>query len=83
MTCAYTYTSPTSRRRIEAIELAASDVAGCDYCLAAHTLAGKFADLAPETMKAVRAAEPGGFHGRAVTLRALSTSRAPARSQTR
>jgi AhpD family alkylhydroperoxidase len=37
-----------------------SEVAGCDYCLAAHTLAGKFAGLAPETMKAVRAGEATG-----------------------
>jgi uncharacterized peroxidase-related enzyme len=49
-----------SKQDTEAIKLAASEVAGCDYCLAAHTLAGKFAGLAPETMKAVRAGEPSG-----------------------
>ena len=45
---------------IEAIKLAVSEAVGCDYCVAAHTLAGKFAGLAPETMKAVRAGEPSG-----------------------
>ncbi|MEX3977795.1 carboxymuconolactone decarboxylase family protein [Paraburkholderia sp. EG287A] len=49
-----------SKPDIEAIKLAVSEVAGCDYCLAAHTLAGKFAGLAPETMKAVRAGEATG-----------------------
>jgi uncharacterized peroxidase-related enzyme len=49
-----------SKPDVEAIKLAVSEVAGCDYCLAAHTLAGKFAGLAPEAMKAVRAGEPSG-----------------------
>lgn len=49
-----------SKPDVEAIKLAVSEVAGCDYCLAAHTLAGKFAGLAPETMKAVRAGNATG-----------------------
>ena len=49
-----------SKPDVEAIKLAVSEVAGCDYCLAAHTLAGKFAGLAPEAMKAVRAGEASG-----------------------
>lgn len=49
-----------SKPDIETIKLAVSEVAGCDYCVAAHTLAGKFAGLAPETMKQVRAGEPTG-----------------------
>lgn len=49
-----------SKPDVEAIKLAVSEVAGCDYCLAAHTLAGKFAGLAPETMKAVRAGDATG-----------------------
>jgi uncharacterized peroxidase-related enzyme len=49
-----------SKQDTEAIKLAVSEVAGCDYCLAAHTLAGKFAGLAPETMKAVREGEASG-----------------------
>jgi len=49
-----------SKPDVETIKLAVSEVAGCDYCLAAHTLAGKFAGLAPETMKAVRAGDATG-----------------------
>jgi uncharacterized peroxidase-related enzyme len=49
-----------SKADIETIRLAVSEVAGCDYCLAAHTLMGKFAGLAPETMKQVRAGEATG-----------------------
>jgi uncharacterized peroxidase-related enzyme len=49
-----------SKPDVEAIKLAVSQAAGCDYCLAAHTLAGKFAGLAPEAMKAARSGEPSG-----------------------
>jgi uncharacterized peroxidase-related enzyme len=49
-----------SKADIETIKLAVSEVAGCDYCIAAHTLAGKFAGLSPDTMKQVRAGEPSG-----------------------
>ncbi|CAG9239798.1 Alkylhydroperoxidase [Paraburkholderia tropica] len=49
-----------SKPDIEAVKLAVSEVAGCDYCLAAHTLAGKFAGLAPETMKQIRAGDATG-----------------------
>ena len=43
-----------SKQEIETIKLAVSEVAGCDYCLAAHTLMGKLAGLAPEAMLAAR-----------------------------
>jgi uncharacterized peroxidase-related enzyme len=42
------------------IKLAVSEVAGCDYCVAAHTLVGKIAGLSPDTMKQVRAGESTG-----------------------
>ncbi|SDH22736.1 carboxymuconolactone decarboxylase family protein [Paraburkholderia phenazinium] len=45
---------------IEVIKLAVSEVAGCDYCIAAHTLMGKFAGLSPDTMKQVRAGSASG-----------------------
>jgi uncharacterized peroxidase-related enzyme len=45
---------------IEVIKLAVSEVAGCDYCIAAHTLMGKFAGLSPDTMKQVRAGTGSG-----------------------
>ncbi|WP_118182427.1 carboxymuconolactone decarboxylase family protein [Paraburkholderia phosphatilytica] len=46
--------STLSKAEIETIRLATSEVAGCDYCLAAHTVMGKFAGLAPDTMKQIR-----------------------------
>jgi uncharacterized peroxidase-related enzyme len=49
-----------SKADIETIKLAVSEVAGCDYCLAAHTLAGKYAGLTPDTMKQVRAGDSTG-----------------------
>ncbi|CAM2163875.1 Carboxymuconolactone decarboxylase-like domain-containing protein [Paraburkholderia sacchari] len=45
---------------IETIKLAVSEVAGCDYCVAAHTLTGKFAGLTADAMKQIRAGEPTG-----------------------
>jgi uncharacterized peroxidase-related enzyme len=41
-------------RDIEVIKLAVSELAGCDYCLAAHTLAGRRAGLSAEAMLQVR-----------------------------
>ncbi|WP_186250031.1 carboxymuconolactone decarboxylase family protein [Burkholderia gladioli] len=49
-----------SKAEIETIKLAVSENAGCDYCIAAHTLAGKFAGLPPEAMRQIRAGEPTG-----------------------
>jgi uncharacterized peroxidase-related enzyme len=46
--------SSLSKKEIEAIKLTVSEAAGCDYCLAAHTLMGKMAGLSPEAMLAVR-----------------------------
>ncbi|WP_322030112.1 carboxymuconolactone decarboxylase family protein [Paraburkholderia sp. J76] len=67
-----------SKPDVETIKLAVSEVAGCDYCLAAHTLAGKFAGLAPETMKAVRAGNATGDAKRDALVhfvRVLATTR--------
>ncbi|WP_027820085.1 carboxymuconolactone decarboxylase family protein [Paraburkholderia bannensis] len=58
---------------IEAIKLAVSEVAGCDYCVAAHTLAGKFAGLSPEAMKQVRAGEATGDEKRDALVRFVRT----------
>jgi len=46
------------RKEIEVIKLATSEVNGCDYCLAAHTLAGKMAGLSPDAMLAARRGTP-------------------------
>jgi AhpD family alkylhydroperoxidase len=40
--------------------LLVSEIAGCDYCVAAHSLLGKMAGLAPEVLKQIRAGQPTG-----------------------
>src|SRR5258708_40208573 len=45
---------------VETIKLAVSEVAGCDYCVAAHTLMGKFAGLSQDAMKQIRAGSATG-----------------------
>jgi uncharacterized peroxidase-related enzyme len=52
--------SSLSKVDIEVIKLAVSEVVACDYCVAAHTLMGKFAGLSQETMKQVRAGVESG-----------------------
>lgn len=42
------------RRELEAINLAVSEASDCDYCLAAHTLAGKAAGYSGDQMQALR-----------------------------
>jgi uncharacterized peroxidase-related enzyme len=54
---------------VEAIRLAVSEKAGCDYCVAAHTLMGKLAGLSPETMKQVRGGQDTGDTKRDALLR--------------
>jgi uncharacterized peroxidase-related enzyme len=49
-----------SKQDIEIIKLAVSEHAGCDYCLAAHTLMGKLAGLSAEQMRQVRAGSASG-----------------------
>ncbi len=44
----------------ETVKLAVSVAAGCDYCVAAHSMMGKMAGLSPETLKRIRAGEPTG-----------------------
>lgn len=44
----------------ETIKLLVSSVAGCDYCVAAHSLLGKMAGLSPEALRHIRAGEPTG-----------------------
>lgn len=58
-----------SSQEIEVIKLAVSEVAGCDYCLAAHTLMGKMAGLSAENMLAARRGDASGN----AKLDALST----------
>lgn len=54
---------------IEAIRLAVSELNGCDYCVAAHTVVGKMVGLAPEAMKSIRAGQDSGDARRDALLR--------------
>ena len=47
-----------SRRDQETIKLVISGVAGCDYCVAAHSLLGKLAGLKPDELKNIRDGKP-------------------------
>lgn len=49
-----------SKADIEAIRLAVSEINGCDYCVAAHTVVGKMVGLKPEAMQQIRAGHATG-----------------------
>lgn len=49
-----------SRAEIEAIRLAVSEINGCDYCVAAHTMVGKMVGLQPDAMRQIRAGDATG-----------------------
>jgi len=65
--------SSLSKPDIETIKLAVSEVAGCDYCVAAHTLMGKFAGLSQDAMKQIRAGEATGDSKRDALVRFVRT----------
>ncbi len=46
-----------------------SENAGCDYCVAAHSLLGKLAGLKPEVLKQIRAGQPTGGAAEAALAR--------------
>ncbi|MBL3965428.1 MULTISPECIES: carboxymuconolactone decarboxylase family protein [Burkholderia] len=52
--------STLGKADIEVIKLTVSEYAGCDYCVAAHTLMGKLAGLTSDQMKQVRAGATTG-----------------------
>src|ERR1700745_1467171 len=49
-----------SKRDQETIKLIVSGVAGCDYCVAAHSLLGKLAGVKRDEIKSMRDGEPTG-----------------------
>ncbi len=49
-----------SKQDQETIKLLVSVVAGCDYCVAAHSLLGKMTGLPQDALKAIRAGQPTG-----------------------
>jgi uncharacterized peroxidase-related enzyme len=52
--------SSLTKQDQETIKLVVSVVAGCEYCVAAHSLLGKMTGLTPEVLKALRDAKPTG-----------------------
>src|SRR5215475_5815278 len=58
-----------SKREQETIKLVISGVAGCDYCVAAHSLLGKLAGLKPDELKNIRSGSPTGDARRDALIR--------------
>jgi uncharacterized peroxidase-related enzyme len=52
--------SSLEKADVEAIKLAVSELAGCDYCAAAHTAVGKLVGLTQEQTQHIRAGEATG-----------------------
>ena len=48
------------KKDLETIKLTVSQVAGCDYCVAAHSMLGKLAGLNPDTLRQIRAGQDMG-----------------------
>ena len=49
-----------SRKDLETIKLVVSEAAGCDYCVAAHSMLGKMAGLTSEDVKRIRGGQLTG-----------------------
>lgn len=62
-----------SKQDIEVIKLVVSELAGCDYCVAAHSQVGKLRGLSAETMRQVRAGEATGDGRRDALVRFVRT----------
>ena len=58
-----------NKRDQETIKLIVSGVAGCDYCVAAHSLLGKLAGLKPDELKNIRDGNPTGDSKRDALVR--------------
>ena len=62
-----------SRQEQEIIKLIVSEAAGCDYCVAAHSMLGKLAGVSSEILKQVRAGQPTGDAKRDALVRFIHT----------
>ncbi|BAN25086.1 carboxymuconolactone decarboxylase family protein [Caballeronia insecticola] len=61
--------SSLSKPDVEAIKLAISELAGCDYCAAAHTVVGKMVGLTQTETQQIRAGEATGNEKRDALVR--------------
>lgn len=62
-----------SRSEVETIKLAVSAHAGCDYCVAAHSLMGRRAGLADDELRQIRAGGSTGKDKQDALLRFVRT----------
>src|SRR5258708_18984127 len=62
-----------SKQDQETVKLIVSEVAGCDYCAAAHSVLGKLAGLKPEVLEQIRARTPTGDPKRGALVRFVRT----------
>ncbi len=65
--------SSLSKKDQETVKVVVSEVAGCDYCVAAHTTIGKLAGLSAETLTQVRLDQPTGDTKRDALARFVRT----------
>jgi uncharacterized peroxidase-related enzyme len=49
-----------SKHEVETIKVLVSELTGCDYCVAAHTVLGKMTGLSADTLRQIRAGQPTG-----------------------
>lgn len=49
-----------SRQEREIVKVVVSELAGCDYCVAAHSMLGKMAGLQPEVLRQIRSGQATG-----------------------
>jgi uncharacterized peroxidase-related enzyme len=62
-----------TKRDQETIKLVISGVAGCDYCVAAHSMLGKLAGLKSEVLNQIRDGKPTGDAKRDALIRFVRT----------
>jgi uncharacterized peroxidase-related enzyme len=62
-----------SKADIEAVRLLVSELNGCDYCVAAHTVVGKMAGLEPGAMVKIRAGQATGREAQDALLQFVHT----------
>lgn len=60
---------PLSKADQETVKLVISELAGCDYCVAAHSMVGKMVGLSPDTLRQIRQGQSTGDARRDVLVR--------------
>jgi len=64
---------PLSKPDQETVKLVISELAGCDYCVAAHSMVGKMVGLSPESMARLRQGNATGDAKRDALVRFVRT----------